>query len=71
MNIFTAITVVAIVAIVAEMIKSLAKSKRPVANHQQNRQLEQELAQLKERVSTLEAIVTDKNYDLGREIDKL
>ena len=71
MNLFTAMMVVAIVAIVAEMIKSLAKSKKHAINPQENKQVEQELAQLKERVSTLEAIVTDKNYDLGKEIDRL
>ena len=72
MSVFTALTVIAIVAIVAEMIKSLAKSRGlHSSKQQQNQQLEQKIAQLQERVATLEAIVTDKNYDLSKEIDQL
>lgn len=71
MNIFTALTVVGIVAIIAEMIKTLSRNRNPIAKGQQNNQIEKELAQLKERISTLEAIVTDKNYDLSKEIDRL
>lgn len=71
MSLSTAIMIIAVVAIVAETIKSLAKNKKHAIAPQENKQVEQELAQLKERISTLEAIVTDKNYDLGKEIDRL
>lgn len=75
MNVFTAMTVIAIVYIVAEMIKYVATAKtrhlKSSANNQQAQELTQEVAKLKERVSTLEAIVTDKNYDLSKEIDRL
>lgn len=72
MNVFTMVTVVAIVAIVAEMIKSLANAKTKNANTKRDtQQFEQEIDQLKDRVAALEAIVTDKNYDLSKEIDKL
>ncbi|QLE84364.1 hypothetical protein FLM48_04230 [Shewanella sp. Scap07] len=33
--------------------------------------LQAELEQVKQRVATLETIVTDKSYQLGKEIDRL
>ena len=72
MNVFTALTVIAIVAIIANTIKAIAvgRGPKPVKN-QIPPELEQQVEQLKERVAALEAIVTDKNYDLSKEIDRL
>ena len=72
MNIFTALTVVAIVAIVAGTIKSLANNRyKKTASTIDTQDFELQIEQLKQRVSTLEAIVTDKNYDLDKQIDRL
>ena len=41
------------------------------ADSQEQAALRRELAQLRERVQTLEKIVTDSSYDLSREIETL
>jgi len=46
------------------------KIKMNSAN-QSNDETKQQLEQLKQRVATLEAIVTDKSYQLKNEINKL
>ncbi|WP_438862709.1 hypothetical protein [Neptunicella sp.] len=66
----TAIAIVAIVFFgVAEIIKQ-AKKKNP-SSSQPNDGLEQQINALKERVETLEKIVTDENYDLKKQFDTL
>jgi len=40
-------------------------------NHPNQDALKQEIESLKQRVATLEAIVTDKSYSLKREIEQL
>ncbi len=40
-------------------------------NSTNNDSLQQEIANLKQRVATLEAIVTDKSYNLKQEISQL
>ncbi|WP_373284977.1 MULTISPECIES: hypothetical protein [Bowmanella] len=67
-------TAVAIVAIVCWALVELVNSrhkKAPKLNETELNNLKQELSTLKERVQTLEKIVTDENYDLKRQFDNL
>lgn len=67
--------IVAIVAIVAGLIysgiKANLKSKNERTNQDDFDLLQQEMAQMKERLETLEKIVTDEKYDLKKEINSL
>ena len=68
-------TAIAIVAIICWAIVELtngprAKKKDKQDNQASNRALE-EISALKERVETLEKIVTDEKYDLNRQFDDL
>ncbi|WP_416305353.1 hypothetical protein [Neptunicella sp. SCSIO 80796] len=67
------LTAIAIVAIVffgfAEIIKQFKKKSPP--SSQPNEGLEKEINALKERIETLEKIVTDENYDLKKQFDSL
>ncbi len=80
MNPFEAIVIIAVFAIIASVIKN--KRRHPNDDdrhdHQQhqeetsvNQQMQLELMALRKRVEALEAIVTDKSYNLKREIDDL
>ncbi|WP_395344526.1 hypothetical protein PN836_007095 [Ningiella sp. W23] len=73
------LTAIIIVAIVAGMIVSIiiAVKKSPntkyaeeqFAKHEQS--VEQQLADMKARIETLEKIVTDEKYSLNREFENL
>ncbi|GAC33582.1 hypothetical protein [Paraglaciecola polaris] len=69
------ITAVAIVAIICwaivELTNGTKTKKKNKAAEQQDVQLAQQIADLKERIETLEKIVTDEKYDLHRQFDDL
>ena len=69
----TAIAIIAIVcwAIVA-IVNSVKKSSK-VTDQQsrENAELRNEINSIKERIATLEAIVTDEKYNLKKEFDNL
>jgi len=69
------ITAVAIVAIscwaLVEIINGGKKRKQGANQGQELDKMQQEIIQLKERVQTLEKIVTDEKYDLKQQIDNL
>ena len=77
MHVFEAIVIIAVVAIIASVFKSAINGKGKknrgdqVEDPNAVRELQAEVATLKERVATLETIVTDKSYNLKREIDDL
>ncbi|MCC2614970.1 hypothetical protein LJ739_01785 [Aestuariibacter halophilus] len=66
---------VAIVAIicwaVVELINGPKGKKRNKKDDQDIAALQQEVLQCKERIATLEKIVTDEKYDLKREFENL
>lgn len=68
-------TAIAIVAIVCWALVSIIDSLKSNQKHKTTKAtqaaLENDIEQLKQRVETLEKIVTDKNYDLHKEFDKL
>ena len=68
-------TAVAIIAIICWAIVSIVRSpKKQKVDKQvqfEAEALKAELADLKDRVATLEAIVTDEKYSLRREFDNL
>jgi len=70
MDLFTMIAVIVIAAILGEMFKAHKKSKNEGYQPEVER-LESEVQALKERVKTLETLVTDKTYQLRNEIDGL
>ncbi|GAB5380796.1 MAG: hypothetical protein Alis3KO_21830 [Aliiglaciecola sp.] len=69
----TAIFVIGIIC--WTIVKLTGKDKKSIKQSpdqiEENNQLKNEVAALKERVATLEAIVTDDKYNLRREIDSL
>ena len=72
MNLFTMITIIVIAALVSSLAHAWIKSRKiksvdlsPLENRLS------EVESLSERVKVLEAIVTDKGYDLKKEIDAL
>ncbi|MEC7823970.1 MAG: hypothetical protein VYD12_05505 [Pseudomonadota bacterium] len=72
MSFFTA--AVAIVAIVAGVFVTLIKQKYRHAENTDNGKvaaLENEVSALKERIATLEKIVTDSSYDLNKQFKDL
>jgi uncharacterized protein YlxW (UPF0749 family) len=75
MSMWTAIMVIAIAAIVAEAFRQRNKDKLSAADKQEiasiNRRLDSMETDLRQRVETLERIVTDSNEDLKRQFDHL
>ncbi|AWB68344.1 hypothetical protein C2869_18870 [Saccharobesus litoralis] len=67
MTLWSMITVVSVVAIVSGAYMSYLQSKKADVDND----LKSEIEDMKQRISTLESIVTDKKYDLKREIDSL
>lgn len=69
------LTAVGIVAIVCwalvELFNGPKGKKKDKQDVQHTEAMQQELAALKERVQTLEKIVTDEKYDLNRQFDDL
>jgi phage shock protein B len=72
------ITAIAIVALVCWAIVELVngpkgkkKDKKDTAQVNQTHELEREVEAMRERIETLEKIVTDEKYDLNRQFDDL
>ncbi|MBJ2135998.1 hypothetical protein KO519_17215 [Paraglaciecola agarilytica] len=71
MNI-TAIAIVAIICwAIVELTNGAKTKKKSKVSQQKESELEQQVTELKERVETLEKIVTDEKYDLHRQFDDL
>ena len=72
------VTAIAIVALVCWAIVELVngpkgkkKDKKDTAQVNQTQDLERKVEAIRERIETLEKIVTDEKYDLNRQFDKL
>jgi uncharacterized protein YlxW (UPF0749 family) len=75
MSMWTAIALIAIAAIVAEAYRHNSKDKLSKADQQEiaavNRRLDSMEADLRQRVETLERIITDRSEQLKRQFDQL
>ena len=75
MDLWTMVVLIVFVCVGGGLISEYMKTQRVKAktgaNPEGQGELEAELAQLRARVETLEKIVTDERFDLGREIDRL
>lgn len=75
MSMWTAIVIIAVAAIVAEAYRHRNKDKLSQADQQAidaiSRRLDTVEADLRQRVETLERIVTDRKEDLKRQFDHL
>lgn len=68
----TAIAIVAIVCwAIVELVNGTRNKKLGKKDEQKNTELQQQIITLKERVETLEKIVTDEKYDLNRQFNDL
>jgi cell division protein FtsB len=68
----TAIAIVAIVCwAIVELVNGTRSKKTNKKDDLKNTELQQQLVTLKERVETLERIVTDEKYDLNRQFNDL
>lgn len=68
----TAIAVVALICwAIVELVNGPRAKKKDKKETQVSDQTLQEIAALKERIETLEKIVTDEKYDLNRQFDDL
>ena len=71
----TAIAIVALVCwAIVELVngpKGKKKDKKNTAPVNQTHDLEREVEAMRERIETLEKIVTDEKYDLNRQFDDL
>ncbi len=68
MGVFEMITVIVIAAMVSEMYKAYTKKDQGSFNQ---KKVDKEIDELKTRIEHLEAIVTDKEYQLKKEFEKL
>ena len=80
MSIFTMVVWIVLICVVGNLWSKHLKHKRQGSNSQhkeiesllaQNKALQEEMTQLKERVQVLETIVTDEGYDLKKTINGL
>lgn len=72
MHVFEFIILIVVVAGIFEFLKQRQKIQSNIqTNSEQHSDLESEVNKLRERVATLEKIVTDKGYDLKQQIDDL
>lgn len=71
MDLWTMIVLVVAIGCGAGIAESYFKSKRYNRSSRLDEGLNQELAELRSRVEVLEKIVTDKKYQLERELDRL
>lgn len=76
MNPFSMVAVIVVVALIASAITKMVQAKydgRIASKEDQSlvARLQNEVDGLKERVKTLEALVTDNSYRVKSEIDKL
>ena len=68
----TAVAIVAIICwAIVELTKGPKEKKKGKADQMENDALKQEIADLKDRVATLERIVTDEKYSLNKEFENL
>lgn len=68
----TAIAIVAIVCwAIVELVNGNRGKKSNKKDEQNNSELQRQISTLKERVETLEKIVTDEKYDLNRQFNDL
>jgi phage shock protein B len=68
----TAIAIVAIVCwAIVELVNGPRGKKLNKKDEQKNTDLQQQIVTLKERIETLERIVTDEKYDLNRQFNDL
>ena len=72
MHVFEFIILIMIVIGIFEFLKQRQKTQAATAKSSQSQQeLQDELDKVKQRLAVLESIVTDKGYDLKKEIDEL
>ncbi len=72
MHVFEMVVIVVIAALIAGVLKEyLSKKQTPNIDISGIENRLNKLEVLQERIETLEAIVTDKGYDLKQEIDNL
>ena len=72
MHIFEFVILVVICVGIFEFLKQRQKNQENTQHSSEKQSaLDEEIATLKQRVATLEKIVTDKGYDLKQEIDDL
>ncbi|WKE65725.1 hypothetical protein PVT67_00265 [Gallaecimonas kandeliae] len=69
MNVFTFIFLIVVASLVAGILNNWMKHKQQ--QPQKDAALDQELAELKARVAALERIVTDSEFQLKRDFEKL
>jgi phage shock protein B len=71
----TAIAIVALVCLaIVELVngpKGKKKDKKETVQVNQTQDLERKVEAMRERIETLEKIVTDEKYDLNRQFDNL
>ncbi|MCE9686933.1 hypothetical protein LZP73_12090 [Shewanella sp. AS16] len=70
MNPFT-LAAITIICVFGYKVFKEYNNKKSAADDEIIQALQAEIGKLKARVSTLETIVTDKNYQLGEEINRL
>ncbi|MAI91617.1 hypothetical protein [Ponticaulis sp.] len=71
---FTMVVIIVFISILGGTINNWIKSRREIANTSNDGEMEalrREVFDLRNRVKTLERIVTDKETDLSREIERL
>jgi len=72
MHVFEMVAIISVVAIIAGLMKEwLKRNQTPPVDLSGIESRLDKLEALQERIEVLEAIVTDKGYDLKREIDNL
>lgn len=74
MDVFTMVTAIVVVSVVGNTLSTWFKTRQRNDDRQgeQERQaLQREIAELRQRVATLESIVTEPAFDLRRQIDNL
>lgn len=72
MSVFGMITSIVVAALIASLIKEwIKKNQTPAVDLSHIEARLDKLESLQERIEVLEAIVTDKGYDLKKEIDSL
>ncbi len=68
----TAIAIVALVCwAIVELVNGPKGKKKDTAQVNQTHELERAVEAMRERIETLEKIVTDEKYDLNRQFDDL
>ncbi len=71
MDVFTFIIIVVAIGCGTGVLTEYFKNKREAGEFAGDEELMAELESLRDRVETLEAIVTDEKYNLKKEIDQL